>query len=227
MFKNKKKCFFSLLIGTSGLLSLGGAILTPTPAISLSSGANTSTPWRLNSTTLLTAPQGWVTSQIIPGTNTRRCNQPKWNQYRTFLYYCSQPGDYIGGGQQRTLTPVDGDFIPSGSSTGGVVTIRFNGGLDWWSADFIAPRGAKLEKGTYKGAQRYPFQSPTKPGFNFSGSGRGCNRLSAQFTIYQIVYDTDGKIKLFEASFTQRCEETMPPLYGWIRYNRADAPPNP
>jgi hypothetical protein len=202
MLKNRKQRAFSLIAGTSYFLVLSG----------LTAG--------------LTIPPVLAASEVIPGTNIRKCNPPRGRRYRTFLYYCSQPGDYIGGGQERIFTPVDGDFIPSGTSSGGVVTINFNGGPDWWSADFIAPRGAALQSGTYKGAQRYPFQSPTKPGFDFSGSGRGCNRLSAQFTIRQIVYGTDGKIELFDATFTQRCEETMPPLYGWIRYSRADAPPN-
>lgn len=249
MLNKKTLSAFFLLAGTSCILSLSGSTLAQAPivpsetlspnsqtvkldsklmnvpAISLSSNTATSTPLQLNLTASSSKPQAWLMSQVIPGTNTRQCNPPKWRQYRTILYYCSQPGDYIGGGKERIFTPVDGDFIPSGSSSGGVVSIYFNGGPDWWHADFIAPRGAKLEKGTYKGAQRYPFQSPTKPGFSFSGSGRGCNRLSAQFTVYQIVYDKDGKIKLFDASFTQNCEETMPPLYGRIRYNRADAPP--
>ena len=60
---------------------------------------------------------------------------------------------------------MDGDFIVSGSNSGGVLSVYFDGGPDWWRANFIAPRGAALKKGTYKGGQRYPFQSPTKPGF--------------------------------------------------------------
>lgn len=179
------------------------------------------TSLQLNSAT----SKAWNISQLIPGTNVRRCHPTKFSQLRTFLYYCSQPGDYIGAGQEKTYTPKDGDFIARGNSSGGVIEIYFNGGPVWWTADFLAPRGAKLQRGVYQGAQRYPFQSPTKPGFDFSGSGRGCNELSAQFTIYQIVYDNNGKIKLFDASFTQRCENTMPPLYGRIQYNRADAPP--
>lgn len=122
----------------------------------------------------------------------------------------------------KVVTAVDGDFTASVGSSGaysGSVTIRVNGGPDSCDVTFIAPRSERLQPGTYSGAQRYPFQSPTKPGLSFSGTG-GCNTVAGSFTINNIIYGDDGKsILLLYATFVHRCGETAPATMGRVHYD--------
>lgn len=136
----------------------------------------------------------------------------------TFLYFNSEPGDYIGQGLKQTWTPEDGTFTATGSNTSNVVNIHFNG-TSWWYLDFAAPSGEILQPGPYENAARYPFQSPTKPGLSVDGDGRGCNELTGRFDVIEIAYTPEGKIDRFAADFEQRCDGAEAALFGSIRYN--------
>jgi hypothetical protein len=72
---------------------------------------------------------------------------------------------------------------------------------------------------TYENAARYPFQSPTQPGLEVSGDGRGCNELTGRFDILEISYTSQGEIDRFSADFEQHCEGADSALFGSIRYN--------
>jgi hypothetical protein len=111
--------------------------------------------------------------------------------YKTFLVFDSQPGDWIGQGQEFTLTPVDGSITATRSSN--VVTVRFDGST-WWDLRFAAPAGATITPGVYEGATRWPFQSPTGPGLDVSGDGRGCNTLTGRFVVLEAVVDGLGNL---------------------------------
>jgi len=101
----------------------------------------------------------------------------------TYLYFNSEPGDYIGQGLEQTLTEDDGIFSVSRNYDNGI-SIDFNGS-DWWYLDFAAPGDAELAVGPYENAERFPFQSPTLPGLSISGSGRGCNTLTEDSTSWK------------------------------------------
>ena len=139
-------------------------------------------------------------------------------QSQTFLLFDSQPGDYIGGGIRRTWTTADGTF--SGSTIGiEGVRIRFDGGNTSWYLDFTAPDGAPFVPGLYEGATRYPFNAPTEPGLNVSGSGRGCNTLTGRFLVHEVVYGALNQVESFAADFEQHCEGGSSALFGVIRLN--------
>lgn len=152
---------------------------------------------------------------------------------QTILYYKSDPGDYIGRGQEKYYTADDLDFIVSsnyGSYNRGVYIRMYNyyrtSSSNWvsWSAHFAAPYRNLLTVGTYENATRFPFQAYDEPGLSFSGEGRGCNRLTGRFEIKEIIYDTiSGSVTNFAADFEQHCEGHEPALYGYIRYN-SDVP---
>ena len=135
----------------------------------------------------------------------------------TFIHFRSEPGDYIGQGIEQTLTTDDGVFTDS-NSLNNVVTINFNGST-WWNLSFAAPQGQQLQPGVYEGATRYPFQSPTGPGLDVSGDGRGCNTLTGRFDVLEAVYTGSGQIEQFAADFEQHCEGDAPALFGSVRYN--------
>lgn len=135
---------------------------------------------------------------------------------KTFLSYVSPNGDYIGGGQNQVYTKEDGHFNFEYSA--GNINLNYDGN-DWWHLDLAAPEGDSLMVGIYENATRYPFQSPTAPGLNFSGTGRGCNQSSGQFEIIELAISQDGVIEKLAVDFEQNCELTMPTLKGKVRFN--------
>lgn len=144
----------------------------------------------------------------------------------TSLEFDSDPGDFIGGGVDRSWYPVDGSFRVS--SGPGLVSVDFDGGPDRWTLNFKAPQGRDLEVGPYEKATRYPFQSPTKPGLSVYGSGRGCNTSTGRFDVRELVLGEDGTVERFAADFEQHCEAAVPALRGSIRYRASDPlPPVP
>ena len=73
--------------------------------------------------------------------------------------------------------------------------------------------------GTYSGAERYPFQSPTKPGLSVSGSGRGCNQLTGRFVVLELVLSPLGEVEHLAIDFEQHCEGGPAALIGSIRFH--------
>lgn len=136
------------------------------------------------------------------------------------LYYYSEPGDYIGQGEEKYYD--SGSFIADRNFDNGI-RIRFNGDDgSWWTANFAAAGDVPLAVGTYDNATRFPFQNATSHGFDFSGSGRGCNTLTATFIIKQVEYNPDDSVKRFDADFIQHCEAMVPAIYGTIRFNASN-----
>jgi len=135
---------------------------------------------------------------------------------QTVLAMASLTGDYIGQGQQYLFTLSDGSFTFTNS--GNVVTLTINDG-DFWDVDFAGPTSARLGKGAYENAQRYPFQPPGTPGLNVDGAGRGCNTLTGNFQVLQAGYNSSNVLQSISANFTQNCEGTEPALFGYLRYH--------
>lgn len=143
----------------------------------------------------------------------------------TSFSFVSQAGDYIGQGQTRTLLPPVWTFGAAKNFDGGVsITLRGATPGDFWFLDFAAPGDVPLVPGTYLLATRFPFQAPTSPGLDVAGEGRGCNRLTGQFTVLDVVYGAGDTIVSFAADFEQHCEEQAPALFGSIRYNFVPPP---
>jgi hypothetical protein len=134
------------------------------------------------------------------------------------LHLDSQPGDYIGGGIQSTLTPVDGIFTPSRTFDGGIQVIFNGGAANFWMLNFSGP-STQLAPGNYEDATRWPFQSPTKPGLSVIGRGGGCNELTGRFTVLEAVYGVQGAVNGFAVDFEQHCEGAVPALFGQLRVN--------
>ena len=143
-------------------------------------------------------------------------------QAATAYYYYSEPGDYIGAGQSKMLVHgVDGVITADRNFDLGV-SLYYDGGQEWWYLDFAAPTfpsKVDLYVGSYENAQRFPFNSPTKPGLDVSGCGRGCNTLIGRFDVLEVEYNVDEQVMIFAANFEQHCEGMEPALFGQIRFN--------
>ena len=139
--------------------------------------------------------------------------------FGTILSFDSPEGDFVGGGEQRLFTENEGVFtFISPEDAPNYLSVDYQTD-DWWTLDLAAPTDEVLGVGVYEGATRWPFQSPTGPGLDFSGASRGCNRLSGRFEILELSYDESGNVETLAVNFEQNCEETMPTLKGLVRHN--------
>ena len=138
------------------------------------------------------------------------------NIAQTVLAMSSQPGDYVGGGQQYLFTQSDAFFTPQNSSN--FVGFAINNG-DFWDADFAGPTSARLAVGNYQNAQRYPFEPAGTPGLSVYGAGAGCNTLTGNFQVLKAGYSKSSALTNFAVNFEQHCEGATPALFGWLRYH--------
>jgi hypothetical protein len=142
------------------------------------------------------------------------------------FYFKSDPGDYIGSGQEIYLTDAEVDFTSDIYSWDNSVHFSINNfsranpsTYNWWYANFSAPQGMPLTTGQYISANRWPFQDFDSPGLSVYGNGRGCNQLSGEFNILEVEYDQTGQISKFAVDFIQHCEFREAALAGSLRYN--------
>src|SRR5579864_8947247 len=140
---------------------------------------------------------------------------------QTFLTLMSQPGDYIGGGITQTFTPADGTFSVTNSTDDVTILFHTPSYSQFWTLDFGSPRTQKFGRGEYEGATRTAFRSPTKPGVDVGGDGRGCNTDTGRFLVTDFALNTDGTIARVAIDFEQHCEGAPPALYVSFRYNSA------
>lgn len=136
----------------------------------------------------------------------------------TNFIFDSEEGDYIGQGLYQEFYLADGNITASRNYDNGV-TIRFKG-RDSWTLNFAAPGDVDLTTGLYSNATRFPFQDVTEPGLDISGAGRGCNTLEGNFEVTNLVYDSEGEVEKFEATFEQHCSGMTPALFGLVNYNK-------
>jgi hypothetical protein len=127
----------------------------------------------------------------------------------SYLRAVSSKGDYIGQGLKYSYT---GDQMQVQRNDRGV-TIN----VDGWNIHFGAPRGQFLAVGEYDNAKRFPF-SDDAPGIEFFGKGRGGNQMAGKFVVWELEFKGN-QVSRLAIDFVQRCEGTMPPLYGMIRIN--------
>lgn len=137
----------------------------------------------------------------------------------TFVELDSQPGDWIGNGEHRVLTPADGEFY--GSHMGSNAGLTVSGPGVFYTFDFTGPLGQPLVPGRYEGAQRHA--TAHRPALDVSATGRGCNTLTGRFVIFEVAVGSDGFLSRLATNFEQHCEGLEAALFGVIRFN-SDVP---
>jgi hypothetical protein len=151
-------------------------------------------------------------------------------QAATLLSFLSSPYSWVGGGETVSAGPANGFEIGVQGDPFTMLDFRViepwtPDGWRWWYLRLAAPEGANLSVGSYANATRWPFQETTAPGLDFSGNGRGNNRLTGSFNILESNVADDG-ILSFAVDFLQYDEEiTNWWIKGAIRYN-SDVPVN-
>jgi hypothetical protein len=151
-------------------------------------------------------------------------------QAATLLSFLSSPYSWVGGGETISAGPANGFEIGVQGDPFTMLDFRViepwtPDGWRWWYLRLAAPEGASLSVGSYANATRWPFQETTAPGLDFSGNGRGNNRLTGSFNILESNVADDGTLS-FAVDFLQYDEEiTNWWVKGAIRYN-SDVPVN-
>lgn len=143
---------------------------------------------------------------------------------QTAMKIFSEPGDYIGNGVDFPVYNVDNATFTAAVNRDAVV-VAVEQGWDGWRMEFNAAPGERISTGVYENATRWPFNE-AGPGFDFVGYGRGCNRLSARFKVYEVAYSPEGDLERLNATFEQHCEMSEPALFGSVAW-RSTQPLNP
>ncbi len=136
----------------------------------------------------------------------------------------SDAGDYIGLGTAYTYTNATAVVRVSASASAVQVSID---GKEHWNGTFQVAKGARLEKGSYTNATRWPF-SDDGAGLSWYGEGRGCNTLTGSFTVDSLSWanGTGSSLTAIDMTFEQHCECGIAALRGTIHW-RADDPTVP
>lgn len=143
-----------------------------------------------------------------------------------YVYFESQPGDYVGSGGTYLYTQANSQII---TSAGGAVLLMSVRGDELWRGSLQGMSSlSRFEVGYYGDLERYPFHNPAKGGLSWIGRARGCNSLSGWFVVDSVTYDGDTLIAI-DFRFEQHCEGQAPALHGAIHWDAADTtrPPGP
>lgn len=134
-----------------------------------------------------------------------------------YVYLTSDRGDYIGAGKQYLYTPADA--LMNVVATNGQLSVGIQGD-ESWDGNFMLPASTlKLTKGLFENTERYPFQSLTQNGLDWSGEGRGCNQSTGWFQIDQVNY-IGNALNSIDLRFEQRCEKGNKALRGQIHWTK-------
>lgn len=144
----------------------------------------------------------------------------------------SSPSSWVARGYSDYMVgPDDGWTVSVDRNFDNGVSLRFDGNppqgttVDYWDIDFAAPFDAEIAPGLYPNFQRFPFQDANRPGLSFFSTGRGDNRASGFYEVFEATYAPNGDVLTFSADFTHYGEENQ---NNWamvqIRYNIVPEP---
>jgi hypothetical protein len=139
---------------------------------------------------------------------------------RSVLYTVSQTGDVIGRGLTSIYNSLSSQWTVRSSDNGNAVAIAVTDSIDRWLLEFTAPDGEALATGYYSAVRKGHFFNQFA-GLNVSSTSIGCNDLTGRFVILDIALAQDGSVLRFAADFEQHCADSVPGLFGAIRYNSA------
>lgn len=158
------------------------------------------------------------------------------------VFLVADPGNYVGwslpAGGVTYVHGVDGIFrdYRNYDRAAWILLTNTTPWIDWqfrfeapqYSASDNSVRPRDLEARFYWGATGTSSNSPTRPGMDVSGMGRGESLVSGWFNVLEVSYNAAGGIQTLAADFAQyeyNLTLSGPALYGSIRFN-SDVPLN-
>jgi hypothetical protein len=141
----------------------------------------------------------------------------------TSLTLISAPGDYIGSGEQHFRTQADTLFFLFESwyvSNSVVLRAYAKQSEEFWEVVLAGPAGKGLTVARYEDAER-PIMAAldAQAMLEISGNHRGCYEQRGAFTVHQIEYNPNERIRSLWATFIQRCDGSTGALTGELRFN--------
>ncbi|MFG6467621.1 hypothetical protein [Roseateles sp. BYS87W] len=143
-----------------------------------------------------------------------------------YVHLVSDVGDFIGGGRTQTYT--QSNAVLGVQLSGAKLTVAVSGDQGWGGTFLAMNTVADLQPGYYGSLMRYPFGNPTRGSMEWSGDGRGCNRLTGWFVVDSLTR-VNGQLTALDLRFEQHCEGMGPALRGKVHWEAGDrtVPPGP
>ena len=135
----------------------------------------------------------------------------------TFFYINSESGDYIGQGQEKTITDANHSFTVTQDAYQRIGISIFDGVNSGWNTNFSPKTNDDLVVDLYENA--ILLGDSLYPGLNVKGEGRECNTASGKFYIHELVVSASNEVTVFAADFEQFCDGASVKLNGAIRVN--------
>lgn len=141
----------------------------------------------------------------------------------TKAFFDSEPGEWVGAGQQFLFPSVSAP-----GSIGGSIAFQLTDPAGDYFTVELATAGGPLVPGVYEEAQRAAFRAAGHPGLDIYGDGRGCNTVAGRFVVDDVgVNPATGNVTSFAARFEEHCEGGAAALFGFVEYNSTVAYPTP
>lgn len=136
----------------------------------------------------------------------------------------SDSGDYIGGGMNYQASgPASVKITEMSSYALGIRLSQPVAGAGPWDIGVGMPPSAVLAPGLYAVLGTIP-QDPTSGTLNTSGDGRGCSRVTGQFSVEELTRGPGVGVTRFSVTFEQHCDGATPALRGVINYQATGTP---
>jgi hypothetical protein len=203
--------------GTAVALSSSSTAAEPPATVTVPTGATTA-DFTIATTIVPEDSAATITARL--GERSATAVVGVWALVPMSLTVLSEAGDWVGGGTTHRFTSQDARFEARCYDSDLEVTV--NRGSSRWRLSFGAPRGRPLRPGVYENATRATFRQGASPGLDVGGEARGCNQVVGRFEVTDAVFDSEGTVRRFVATFEQRCGPALPATRGEIRL---DAPP--
>jgi len=141
-----------------------------------------------------------------------------------YVYLESEPGDFIGAGDNYLYTLADSDIATGTSGAYFVISVF---GDEVWTGYFQGMNSlSRLEVGYYGELERYPYHNRVKGGLSWGGNGRVCDTLTGWFVVDSVTYDGTA-LNAIDLRFEQLCNGSSSALRGKIHWDVNDTATSP
>jgi len=111
----------------------------------------------------------------------------------------------------------EGTHMKLGLNHGGGVSVQLTGASGRFNLNVCGAKGEILKVGEYPAATRFPFHDKP-PGLKHSGRGRGCNKFTGKFVIWELEIKGDEVVKC-AIDFILNSEGGNSSLVGIVRFD--------
>jgi len=137
-----------------------------------------------------------------------------------FVYFESDPHEYIGQGNTRIFTQANSVLTSEG--TAGHAIIKMVGDQTYNAEFAVMSPLTQLAPGYYPNAQVVNGGNPSVGRLHFWGDSRGCSSATGWFVIDNIAFSPGGELLAIDVRFVQHCGGLVPALRGAIHWRSAD-----